>query len=62
MNSSARTWWFTPGRLYLQGEALLQQMAIAEIGEGIVMGEVLQAGFGLIETQCMAVGHLLQAG
>ena len=51
-----------PGRLYLQGEALLQQMAIAEIGEGIVIGEVLQAGFGLIETQCMKVGHLLQAG
>ncbi|MNE14008.1 hypothetical protein D3C80_1068650 [compost metagenome] len=43
-----------PGRLELQREPLLQQAAIAEIGEGIMVGEVLESGLGLLQPRFLA--------
>ena len=42
------------GRLYLQIEPLLQQVAVAKIGEGVVIGEVVEPGFRLVRAAVRA--------
>ncbi|MNF45226.1 hypothetical protein D3C84_263540 [compost metagenome] len=47
------------GRLYLKFEPLLQQVAVAKIGEGVVIGEVVEPGLRLVEPLCVLAAGLL---